>query len=54
MRRLELAPTNSAPKHHTSDGNVIEIGEDGWPNDYEDTNAPEAIQPTRAVDTKRS
>lgn len=33
MRKLELAPTDSAPKHHTSDGNVIEIGEDGWPSD---------------------
>jgi hypothetical protein len=32
LRKLELAPTDSAPKQHTADGKVIEIGEDGWPS----------------------
>ncbi|WP_433198995.1 hypothetical protein ACQP1G_05530 [Nocardia sp. CA-107356] len=54
MRKLELAPTDSAPKHHTADGEVIEVGEDGWPSDYEDPSAPEVVQPARAVDIERS
>jgi hypothetical protein len=33
-RKLELAPTDSAPKLHTSDGKVLAIAPDGWPNDY--------------------
>ncbi|WP_062983918.1 hypothetical protein [Nocardia anaemiae] len=35
-RKLELAPTDSRPLCHHADGSVYEVGEDGWPTEYDE------------------
>lgn len=35
--KLELAPTDSRPLCHSADGSLYEVGEDGWPIEYNET-----------------
>lgn len=34
--KLELAPTNSHPLCQCADGSLYEVGEDGWPIEYDE------------------
>lgn len=34
--KLELAPTNSRPLCQHADGSQYEVGDDGWPTEYDD------------------
>lgn len=52
--KLELAPTDSAPLCQRADGSLYEVGEDGWPMDYDDLDNDDAItiNPTRVEVTE--
>jgi hypothetical protein len=41
--KLAIAPSDSLPIVHGSDGMFCAVGEDGWPEVYDDLDEPEAF-----------
>ncbi|MFE7802207.1 hypothetical protein [Nocardia sp. NPDC057440] len=53
-RKLAIAPTDSPPIVHRSDGTLCTVDENGWPELYDDLDKLEAIpiRPTSVRDTE--